>query len=213
MRPGFTFSGIAAALAAAVALGVSATAVEGRVVVNQLLVLALIGYVIPLFLGSARWLGLSSVPLLGAAVIEAGFGDEPTWMRSLVIGCLWFMAVEAGWEAIDRRSGARYTTAATARRLQEVFTVVGISVFIGAAATLGAALAPARSILLQALVVGGLLVAFGLMVAALVPSPTDGAKDTGWFSRTGRTRSGQPPFPDGRSGPRRSFPAETVGDR
>jgi hypothetical protein len=201
MRPALPFTLVAAAAAAAVALGVSATAVEGQVVVDQLLGLAMIIYVGSLLVGSARWIGASSIPLLGASAIEAGFGDEPTWMRSLVIGCLWFVAVEAGWEAIDRRGGATYTMAATARRLQEVATVVGVSSVIGAAATLAAALAPTRSIPLQGLVVGGLLVAFLFMVRALIPDRAEGELATGWFSRKQQSGSGQPPFPDGRFGP------------
>lgn len=213
MRPGSALTAIAAALASIVALGVSLTAVEGRVVVNQLLGLALLIYILPLFVGSARWLGASSIPLLGAATIEAGFGAEPTWLRSLAIGCAWFVAVEAGWEAIDRRSGAHYTNAATARRLQEVTTVVAISVFVGAAATLGAVLAPTRSIPLQALVIGGLLVAFGLVVRALIPPAPDRVIEGDWFNRKGRNGSGQRPFPDGRSAPSRFFPAERAGDR
>lgn len=168
IRPGVWFSVVAVALASATVAIVVTTSIEGRTVVIQLAVLTMILYSWFLLIGSARWIGIASVPLLIAAGIEAGFGEDPTWIRSVIIGCLWFVSVEAGWEAIDRRRGARYTSTANFRRIQDVLTVLGLAVTIGLIATIAATLAPARSVLLQAAVIGGLLLAFLAMVRSLV---------------------------------------------
>ena len=144
MQPGLRYTVVAAALACAVAVGVAATAEVGATVVGQLAWLAAVLYLGFLAAGSSRWIGVSAGPLLFAAGIEAAFGDEPTWMRSLIVGCLWFVAVEAGWEAIDRRSGARVSTAAIARRLQEICTVVVVTAAVALAATISVGAAPPR---------------------------------------------------------------------
>ncbi|MEM9652144.1 MAG: hypothetical protein AAGA65_08605 [Actinomycetota bacterium] len=205
MRPGLLLTAAAAALAVAVGGAVWITAVEGRAVVAQLVAASLVIHLYFLIIGSARWIGISSLPLLGSALIEAGLGDGPSWLRSLAIGCGWFVAVEVGWEAIERRKGARYTAAATARRIQEVLTVVGVSVVLGGAATVTASLAPARSVPVQAVVIGGLLVALAGVVRALVPQ-TPAGPSSGPVNPSRQPPQDPPPFPGERSDPLRSPP-------
>ena len=85
-------------------------------------------------------------------------------MRSITVGCWWYVTMEVSWEAIERRHGARNTAEATAHRVQEVATVVGVALLIGVGASALASIAPARSVALQAVVLGGLLTAFVAMI-------------------------------------------------
>ena len=156
--------------AAAMIVGVAAmitvgvTASEAGTAITPLMFIAAMMHVGFLIVGSSRFVATSSVPMIGAVMIESGFSDEPSWIRSIVLGCWWFVALELSWEAIDRRHGARYTAAATLRRVQEVVTVVGLALGIGLVASVATELAPARSVALQAVVLGGLLAAFMSLV-------------------------------------------------
>ncbi len=179
IRPGLWFSVVAIVAAGVTAWVAWATSSEGRTVVLQLGVLAVVVFSGFLLIGAGRWIGVASLPMFGATAVEIGFADDPTWMRSIIIGALWFVTLEAGWEAIDRRSGSTYSAAATARRLQEVGTVLGLSLLIGLLATLAATVAPCRSVLIQGLVIGIFLlglIAFGRLVAP-DPSPSDHSAD------------------------------------
>lgn len=164
IRPGVRFTVAAAALAVLTAMVVTLTATEARLPVGQLAAAAVVLHIGTLFVGSARWLGLSSLLMLGAATVEAGVGDNPSWIRSLAIGALWFVTVEAGWEAIERRSPARRSSAAIVYRLSELATVVGLTLGLGLAATATASLAPIRTVSVQAVVVGTMLVTLVLTV-------------------------------------------------
>ena len=159
------FATIAAAvMAIATGLAIIATASEAKPAVVPLVVVGLILLMIFLVVGSARWIGSASLPMLGTIMLEAGFGDGPSWIRSIVIGCLWFATLEMSWDSIERRSGAKHTQAATARRLQEVATVISLALVIGLVASAATSFAPDRSVLLQALVLGGLLAAFVVLI-------------------------------------------------
>ena len=153
-----------------VIIAMAATASESDTAIGPLMLFAGAMHVGFLVLGSARWMAAASAPLLAAVVIESGLGDDPSWVRAIVLGCCWFVAIELSWEAIDRRSGARYTTAATLRRLQEVVTVVGVALVIGLIAASATTFAPVRSVALQAVVLGVVLAAFVSLVRHVLAS-------------------------------------------
>lgn len=162
--------------AAAIALGlivITATGVTGSeagTAITPLMFIAGAMHVGFVVVGSARWVGATSAPMLAAVVLESGFSEDPSWLRSIILGCSWFVVLELSWEAIDRRSGARHTIAATLRRVQEVVTVVAVSLGVGLIASSATSLAPVRTVALQALVLGGLLAAFVSLVRHVVMS-------------------------------------------
>lgn len=157
-------------LGAVTAMG--ATATEAGAAVAQLMVIAATLHGGFLIIGSARWVGVSTVPMVAAVMLESGFADEPSWMRSIILGCWWFVTMELSWEAIDRRSGARYTTKATMRRVQDVVTVVCVAMVIGLVASSATSFAPVRSVALQAVVLGGLLAGFLSLVRHVATNET-----------------------------------------
>ncbi len=161
---------LAAALGIGAASAVIITASEAHTVVVPLMTLAVILHVGFLTLGSARWVAIASLPMVGAIVLESGFAEDPSWIRSITLGCWWFVTMEVSWEAIERRYGARHTRAATARRVQEVATVVGVALLIGLVATVLISIAPSRSVAVQAVVLGGLLAAFVSVIRQVTTS-------------------------------------------
>ena len=173
-QPGLFPTIAAVAMAVATAIAIIATASEAKTAVVPMVVVGLILLVVFLAVGSARWIGSSSLPMVGTIVLEAGFGNDPSWIRSIVIGCLWFATLEMSWDSIERRRGAKHTRAANARRLQEVVTVISLALVIGLVASAVTSFAPDRSVLLQALVLGGLLAAFVVLIrqAAAVRAET-----------------------------------------
>ena len=180
---------VAAALAIATAVAIRVTATEAITAVTPLVATGVILHWIFLIVGSVRWVGVASAPMAAAIVLEAGFADEPSWIRSILIGCLWYVTMEASWEAIHRRRVVRvvrirpwgassfpsfpgrrslYTREANERRVHEVVTVVALSLALSLAAMAATVVAPVRSVFLQALVLGGLLAAFVALVRAAV---------------------------------------------
>ena len=160
IRPGVWLSVAAVALAVLTAVVIRITASDGIDAVNALVAVMLLAHAALVLIGSSRWIGLTSIPVVVAVMVEAGLATQPAWTRSIVIGVLWFLTMEVSWEAIDRRSGVSYTEAATRRRLQEVVSVVGVALAVGFVATAATTIAPVRSVALQAIVVGALLFAF-----------------------------------------------------
>ena len=164
LRPGFAYSAIAVTLSLVAGVAVRVTATEGVNGVTQLMGFAVLVVVVALVFDLPQVLAASTILVLGAVLVEAGLGDEPTWIRSLAIGCLWFITVEVGWEALERRDGSRRTAAAFARRVQELSTVVVLALVLGVVAIALISFAPARSVLLQAVI---LALVIGLFVHAL----------------------------------------------
>lgn len=164
IRPGWPWSLAAVGLAVATAVATRLTATEALVAVTPLVVTGVVLLAVLLFVGSSRWVGVASLPIVGSIVLEAGFADEPSWIRSIVLGCLWYLTLECAWEAIERRDGARWTSAAQRHRVQEVLAVVSISLGVGLVAAAATALAPLRSVLVQALAIGALLGVFTVLL-------------------------------------------------
>jgi len=160
-------------LAVATALALRVTATEALVAVTPLVVTGVALFTGLLFVGSARWVGVASAPMIGAIVLEAGFADEPSWIRSIVAGCVWYLALECAWEAIERRDGARSTGAAERQRLRELLAVVALSLGVGLVSAAATVVAPLRSVLLQALAIGALLAVFTVLLRTAA-KPTGG---------------------------------------
>ena len=169
-RDGVWITLLAAVLGISAAVVMMVTASEARTAVAPLMTIAVALHITFLLLGSARWVASASLPMVGAIVLESGFADDPSWIRSIALGCWWYVTMEVSWDAIERRHGARHTAAATARRVQEVATVVGVALAIGAGALALQSLAPARSVALQAVVLGGLLTALIAMIRQVTAS-------------------------------------------
>lgn len=164
VRPGWLLTAMAVVAAAVTAAFLRVTATAAEVAVTPLVLLGAVLLGGMLLVGSARWIGVSSVPMVGAMALESGFGQDPSWVRSLAAGCLWYLTLELGWEAIDRRDGARHTPAAQRQRLQEVVAVLGLSICAGGVAILAAAGAPTRSVAVQAITIGAV---FAVIVVLL----------------------------------------------
>lgn len=100
-----------------------------------------------LALGSPRLVGVTTVPMLAAALISSGAGSETAWVQSIVLGCLWYVTAELAWDAIERRDGAKRTAEFDNRRTQEVATITALSIASTSVGFLFSYLAPTRSIL------------------------------------------------------------------
>jgi len=119
-------------------------------------------FVVALLLGSARAISLTTLPMLGAAIAAFSATGQTMWIRSIVIGILWYVASELAWDAIERRGGATRSPAIENRRAFEVSTVATIALAITAVGFLASNLAPTRTLLTVGLVVLGLFVALGM---------------------------------------------------
>ena len=124
-------------------------------------------FMLALLLGSGRALGLSSLLGLAALLATTLPYDMTSWVRALVVGALWYMAVELGWDAIERRDGVRRTPSYVSRRLEETSTVVLISVVLTAAVFLVSEMAPLRTMLVVATAIIGIAVALGVVASRL----------------------------------------------
>lgn len=173
IRPGAGVTAMALALGVATAVLIRHTATEALVAVTPLVVSGVVLLSLFVLVGSTRWVGVASAPMVGAVMLEAGFADEPSWIRSIVLGCLWYLAMECAWEAIDRRDGARHSRPATLHRLREVVGVVALALTLGLVAAAATTVAPLRSVFLQALAVGALLATFVLLLRTAVRPTTE----------------------------------------
>jgi len=151
--------GLAGVIASAVALSSSTqTEIAGRLSFSGVALLSL-----ALALGSARLVGVATLPVLGGALIASATANEPAWVQSIVLGCLWYVAAEFAWDAIERRDGAMRSGSFNTRRINEVATVVTLALITATAGFLLSFLAPVRTVLAVGPVMAGLLA--GLIVA------------------------------------------------
>lgn len=177
IRPGFLWSAAAATAAVTCVTISTVTATVAAELVLLFGVLGLALFLVGLLIGLTAAIGFASVFVLSSALFEAMAVDEPVWVRSLVIGCLWFASIELGWEAIDRRNGYEATPAVGARRLQEVLTVIGVTLVVGVVAVAMQSFAPARTMSLQVLVVAGFVAAFVTVARRLTTTYGEPAGD------------------------------------
>lgn len=116
-------------------------------------------FVIALAFGSARFVGMASLPVLGSALFASTTADSPAWVRSIVVGCLWYVAVELAWDSIERRKGVRRSRALELRRINEVSSIAVISLGVTVTAYAGSSLDAPRTLIGQAVIVVSLLAA------------------------------------------------------
>jgi len=122
--------------------------------VIQLVMFGLAVFAFSTGLGSSLGIGLATVPMLGAAVVQIAAVPEQSWLRAIAIGGLLYCGTELAWESIECRDGHQRSTAVTVQRFQEMAIVV-----VGALAITGLSLlvverAPQRTLLIQVLIVG-----------------------------------------------------------
>lgn len=119
-------------------------------------------FALALSVGSARLVGVATLPIFAAALIASAGADDPAWVRSIVLGVLWYIAAELAWEGIERRDGATRSSAFNDRRIDEATTVLAVSLAVTTAAFLTSFLAPVRTVLAVGLVIVGLITALNL---------------------------------------------------
>ena len=115
-----------------------------------------------LAVGSARLVGIATLPIFAAALIASAGADDPVWVRSIVLGVLWYLAAELAWEGIERRDGATRSSAFNDRRIDEATTVLVLTLAVTTAAFLTSFLTPVRTVLAVGLVIVGLITALNL---------------------------------------------------
>lgn len=169
VRSGVGASILAILLVVLAAVLMTITATELPRLIRGLMVAAVLVHAVVIFLGSSRLVATSSVFMLVAVTLEPAMSDDPSWVRSIAVGLIWYIAMEVSWHALDRRDGTIYTSAALARRVQDVTVVVGLSLVVGLVAIAAATFAPGRSVGLQALVLGAVLAALAVVVRQLAP--------------------------------------------
>lgn len=107
--------------------------------------------------GSERLVAAATAPVLAGLVLGAMGGEDVAWSASLVVGALWFAAVEAGLASIEVRGGIDATPAVAHRRLADIATVIAVGISIGIVGLAAASLAPERTLAVRALVVASVL--------------------------------------------------------
>jgi hypothetical protein len=146
---------VAAASAATIAVSHwTAGNVAGRFALAGVVVFA-----IGLAFGSARLVGVASLPVLGSALLASATGESPAWVRSIVVGCLWYVAVELAWDSIERRNGVKRSSALEFRLFNEVASVVVISLGVTVVAYAASGLDAPRTVIGQAAIVVALFAA------------------------------------------------------
>ena len=124
-------------------------------------------YFISLAIGFRHGVGFAAVPLLTAAAFSEEVAVAIDWGRPLIIGCMWYVATELAWESITRRAGIDAAPAVARQRQREVATVVIVTIVLGLGAAAVATLAPARTLLLRAVVIVLVAAALGAALTRL----------------------------------------------
>ena len=120
-------------------------------------------FALALAVGSARLVGIATLPILGAALVASAGAVDPAWVRSIVLGVLWYLAAELAWEGIERRDGTTRSSAFNDRRIDEATTVLVLSLAVTTAAFLSSLVSPVRTVVAVGVVVVGLITALNLV--------------------------------------------------
>jgi hypothetical protein len=154
------------ALTAATAVAwVTAVAAQNEIQLSgRLGILGAIVFAIGVVAGSSRLVAMATAPVLGAALSVSAAADDPAWTRSILIGCLWYVAVELAWDAIERRSDIDRIGSPGRVRIHEVATVLSLSIAVTTVASLLANNAPERTLALQGALIVSMLAALGLAI-------------------------------------------------
>lgn len=163
LRPGTVHSVAAVVVGAAMVAIIIAASWSESQTAGRLALLGLAVFVVAVAIGSNYIVGLTTVPMLGAALLTAGRDGDPAWVRMTVLGILWYLATELAWHAIERRDGVHRTPALLDRRLEETTTVALLAVGASLLGALAASLAPVRT----ALVIGPMVVGVAAVLVAM----------------------------------------------
>lgn len=154
-------------LAAAAAAMVAVPTWSRSQTTARLAILGVVLFAIALTLGSGRLVGLTTLPILGAALISVVNADQPVWVRGLAVGVLWYLAAELGWDAIERRDGVTRTAAYDNRRIDETGTVVLLSLAVTIVAFLVSSSSPVRTIVVVGIALVALAATLGVATQRL----------------------------------------------
>lgn len=184
MRPGWLLAGLGLILAVMASIIIATGANQWAWLATQGVALGLVTYVIGVMVGSRHLVAGAGLPVLAAAVVAAGTSDTTAWGRSLAIACLWYASMELAWESIDRRTETKRAPAIDYRRIQEVAMVVVLCLVMGLGSAAVATVAPPRSLLIRAAVIGAVVVALivatrRMSVTAHRPDPSEDAESQG----------------------------------
>ncbi len=136
-------------------------------------VIALVAFTAGLVGGSQRLAGLASLPMLLGALVGPDQANGPPWGRSLIVGCLWYVALELAWASMEQRRDVDRTEAVGRQRRREVAQVVMVAILVGAGGSLLASVAPTRTLALQAAVIAAFVAAMVGAAQRLAPDPTN----------------------------------------
>ena len=100
-------------------------------------------------IGSERLVASSAVPLLAGLLLADSGQDQLAWAEALVVGCVWFVAVETALASIEGRGGLTPDSSVVIRRIVEVATVVALATAVGLVGLAVGSFAPERSLLVR----------------------------------------------------------------
>lgn len=126
----------------------------GRLGVGAVLLLA-----IAVLAGIERLVAAASVPALIAVVVGSWTIDSIAWGWSILIGCGWYVAMEAALAAIEQADGSQRSPTLLLRRRREIATVVAVATLAGLGALALSEAAPDRTVAVRAFAILGLLAA------------------------------------------------------
>ena len=163
LRPGAMPSFIAISTGLGVSAHLIVWADDGAGLVGLVAFFAVSVHLLGVVLGLGPAIGVAAVIAMGAGAINVAAADGPVWFEATISGVLIYGAAEAGWEALDRRSGSVRTGAALRYWLEQRAVVALATVLVATVAAATATSAPVRSVLLQTAVGVGFI---GALVAA-----------------------------------------------
>lgn len=159
---------------------IASSASSGDPLTGRLAILGVVLFAVALALGSARIVGVTSLPVLGSALASSATADNPAWVQSIIVGCLWYVAVELAWDSIERRDGARRAIALDLRRINEVASVVFIALAVTATAYAASSFDLSRTLVRQVVLVVALIAALVLAIRHVVAtSPVSAGEQNG----------------------------------
>lgn len=166
--------GLAALGVATVTALIIATSAEADdPLTGRLVVAGVVLFAMALAFGSARIVGATSFLVLGSALAGSATADNPAWVQSIIVGCLWYVAVELAWDSIERRDGAERAMTLDLRRLNEITTIVVAALAVTVSAYAASSLETPRTFFRQAVLIVALIAALGIAIRHLVAtSPT-----------------------------------------
>jgi hypothetical protein len=169
------FQALGAVVLAALSVGIiAAVSWEEADVGDRLAIAGVVLFVFALIIGSPRLVGAASLPVLGSALIASAASDETQWLPSMLVGLLWYVAVELAWDAIVRRGGADHSARLSRRRIHEVSMVVMISLFVASLGYAATSFAPDRTLVVLAPLLVAIIAGLGWSTRHLVSTaPTN----------------------------------------